>query len=148
MPLSVIGGMLGFLPDDAPPTWEFWVRASACWSDEINARIRKMERMRDRFTECIGCGCLSFAQYALVNPGDTLASWRRWSAMPSTRPWRGRGASPPTRREAGWTAETDQPQLVKRPFPPRANRALVGRLAISPENLTHMPLPWSFTGPA
>ncbi|MFD8526195.1 redox-sensitive transcriptional activator SoxR [Streptosporangium canum] len=73
MPLSVIGEVLGFLPADVPPSREFWVRASECWSTEINARIEKMERMRDRFTECIGCGCLSFEQCALVNPGDELA---------------------------------------------------------------------------
>ncbi|MER5421712.1 redox-sensitive transcriptional activator SoxR [Streptosporangium roseum] len=73
MPLSVIGEVLALLPADAPPTREFWVRASECWSKEINARIEKMERMRDRFTECIGCGCLSFEQCALVNPGDELA---------------------------------------------------------------------------
>ncbi|MEU7892106.1 redox-sensitive transcriptional activator SoxR [Nonomuraea sp. NPDC049152] len=72
MPLSVIGGVLSFLPEGVSPTREFWLRASECWSEEINARIEKMERMRDRFTECIGCGCLSFEQCALVNPGDTL----------------------------------------------------------------------------
>ncbi|MEV6153199.1 redox-sensitive transcriptional activator SoxR [Nonomuraea sp. NPDC052129] len=73
IPLSVIGSVLAFLPEGVPPTREFWVRASECWSEEINARIERMERMRDRFTECIGCGCLSFEQCALVNPGDTLA---------------------------------------------------------------------------
>jgi MerR family redox-sensitive transcriptional activator SoxR len=30
--------------------------------------------MRDRFTTCIGCGCLSFDECHLVNPGDSLAS--------------------------------------------------------------------------
>ncbi|GAA4235649.1 MerR family redox-sensitive transcriptional activator SoxR [Streptosporangium album] len=52
MPLSTIGGVLGFLPEGVPPTREFWLKASACWSEEINTRIEKMERMRDRFTEC------------------------------------------------------------------------------------------------
>lgn len=74
MPLSVIGEVLGFLPKGEAPTREFWIRASERWSREINDRIAKMERMRDRFTECIGCGCLSFRQCALVNPGDTLAA--------------------------------------------------------------------------
>jgi MerR family redox-sensitive transcriptional activator SoxR len=32
-----------------------------------------MERLRDRFTRCIGCGCLSFSECALVNPDDKLA---------------------------------------------------------------------------
>ncbi|MBT2227991.1 redox-sensitive transcriptional activator SoxR [Nonomuraea sp. NEAU-A123] len=73
IPLSVIGGVLDLLPEGVPPTREFWIRASECWSEEINARIERMERMRDRFAECIGCGCLSFEQCALVNPGDALA---------------------------------------------------------------------------
>jgi MerR family redox-sensitive transcriptional activator SoxR len=72
IPLAVIGETLAFLPDDVAPTREFWVRASQCWSAEINARIEQLQRMRDRFTECIGCGCLSFEQCALVNPNDTL----------------------------------------------------------------------------
>ena len=73
MPLALIREVLGFLPADTPPTKEFWVRASQCWSEAINERIAKMERMRDRFTACIGCGCLSFTECALINPGDALA---------------------------------------------------------------------------
>lgn len=72
IPLAAIGKVLALLPDGAAPTREFWVRASECWSVEINDRIERLERMRDRFTSCIGCGCLSFEQCALVNPGDKL----------------------------------------------------------------------------
>ncbi|MET7747239.1 redox-sensitive transcriptional activator SoxR [Micromonospora sp. NPDC005367] len=73
VPLAVIREVLALLPADAPPTKEFWERASECWSREINERIARLERMRDRFTRCIGCGCLSFDECALVNPGDALA---------------------------------------------------------------------------
>jgi MerR family redox-sensitive transcriptional activator SoxR len=73
IPLALIGEVLGFLPEDGAPTKEFWQRASQCWAEEINARITAMERMRDRFTACIGCGCLSFDECRLVNPDDTLA---------------------------------------------------------------------------
>jgi len=73
IPLSVIGDVLSLLPAGVAPNREMWIRASACWVEEINARIAKMERMRDRFTQCIGCGCLSFEQCALVNPDDALA---------------------------------------------------------------------------
>ena len=73
IPLAVIGGVLALLPADASPNKEFWERASQCWSKEINDRIAQMERMRDRFTRCIGCGCLSFDECALVNPDDALA---------------------------------------------------------------------------
>jgi MerR family redox-sensitive transcriptional activator SoxR len=73
MPLSCVGHVLGMLPPDAELTREFWVGVSEHWQQEVNDRIAKMERMRDRFTECIGCGCLSFKQCALVNPYDQLA---------------------------------------------------------------------------
>jgi MerR family redox-sensitive transcriptional activator SoxR len=71
--LALIGEVLDFLPDGVAPTKEFWQRASHCWADAINTRIATMERMRDRFTSCIGCGCLSFDECHLVNPQDTLA---------------------------------------------------------------------------
>ena len=73
IPLALIGEVLGFLPEDTPPTKEFWERASHCWREAVNERIARLERMRDRFTACIGCGCLSFTECALVNPQDRLA---------------------------------------------------------------------------
>lgn len=73
IPLLVIEGVLAYLPQDVEPTRELWLKASECWSKAINSRIQKLERMRDRFTECVGCGCLSFEQCLLVNPGDKLA---------------------------------------------------------------------------
>ncbi len=74
IPLEVIGDVLAFLPEGAAPDHAFWQRASRCWSAELTKRIEKLECMRDRFTECIGCGCLSFEQCVLVNPGDVLAA--------------------------------------------------------------------------
>lgn len=73
MSLQCVGHVLGMLPPDAELTREFWEGVSEYWQQEVNDRIVKMERMRDRFTDCIGCGCLSFEQCMLVNPGDVLA---------------------------------------------------------------------------
>jgi MerR family redox-sensitive transcriptional activator SoxR len=73
MPLLCVGHVLAMLPPDTELTRDFWVGVSEYWKQEVNERIAMMERMRDRFTECIGCGCLSFEQCALVNPGDVLA---------------------------------------------------------------------------
>jgi MerR family transcriptional regulator, redox-sensitive transcriptional activator SoxR len=73
IPLALIGEVLAFLPVDTPPTKEFWLRAARCWSEAVNERIARLERMRDRFTACVGCGCLSFTECALVNPNDALA---------------------------------------------------------------------------
>lgn len=72
IPLTVIGDVLALLPEGEAPTPAFWARASECWSAEINERIERLQRMRDRFTQCIGCGCLSFGECALVNPNDAL----------------------------------------------------------------------------
>ncbi|MBB4917731.1 redox-sensitive transcriptional activator SoxR [Streptosporangium saharense] len=72
LPLSAIGEVLALVPADHTPTREFWVRASACWSEQLNERIERMERTRDRFTECVGCGCLSFERCALVDPGGLV----------------------------------------------------------------------------
>jgi MerR family redox-sensitive transcriptional activator SoxR len=68
IPLSGIRDVLALLPDGVVPTREVWVRASECWGVQLNARIEQLERLRDRFTGCAGCGCLSFEQCALVNP--------------------------------------------------------------------------------
>ncbi|WP_307874610.1 redox-sensitive transcriptional activator SoxR [Frankia nepalensis] len=73
IPLSVIGDVLAGLPADSTPGREFWERASEDWARVLNERIRALERLRDRFTDCIGCGCLSFDRCALVNPGDQAA---------------------------------------------------------------------------
>ncbi|GAA4979108.1 redox-sensitive transcriptional activator SoxR [Actinopolymorpha pittospori] len=72
IPLTVIGEVLALLPEGVAPSHDFWVKASECWSAELNSRIQRLERMRDRFTECIGCGCLSFEQCTLVNANDDL----------------------------------------------------------------------------
>lgn len=74
IPLSLIGEVLDFLPKDAPPTMEFWQRASHCWQEALDERISRLEQLRDRFTRCIGCGCLSFAECALVNQDDKLSA--------------------------------------------------------------------------
>ncbi|MEU0568143.1 redox-sensitive transcriptional activator SoxR [Nonomuraea sp. NPDC005983] len=83
IPLSVIEAVLEYVPHDVAPGRELWLKASECWSEAINGRIAKLERMRDQFTECIGCGCLSFDQCLLVNPGDKLARQGVSSALDS-----------------------------------------------------------------
>lgn len=44
------------------------------WREELDSRIRSLERLRNDLTGCIGCGCLSLRTCALQNPADTLAS--------------------------------------------------------------------------
>lgn len=51
-----------------------WNRIATGWRAELDARIAALERMRDRMTACIGCGCLSLDMCAAVNPGDQAAA--------------------------------------------------------------------------
>ena len=43
------------------------------WRGELDARIDAMQRLRDRLTACIGCGCLSLKACHLMNHDDALA---------------------------------------------------------------------------
>ena len=54
------------------PTREDWARLSAGWRSELDVRIDQLTRLRDRLTDCIGCGCLSIDRCALRNPEDRL----------------------------------------------------------------------------
>lgn len=72
IPLRTIAAALQTLPDERTPTREDWARLSASWRSELDTRIDQMVRLRDRLTDCIGCGCLSIDKCALRNPDDRL----------------------------------------------------------------------------
>jgi MerR family redox-sensitive transcriptional activator SoxR len=74
MPLSTIREVLALLPDDRTPTRADWARISKCWQEDLTARIRQMEQLRDQLSDCIGCGCMSLAKCRLANPGDRLGA--------------------------------------------------------------------------
>ncbi|GLZ51260.1 redox-sensitive transcriptional activator SoxR [Actinomycetospora sp. NBRC 106378] len=72
VPLAEVRAALDELPDARTPTRADWERLSAAWRTELDERIRRLEQLRDDFSGCIGCGCLSIDRCQLVNPGDTL----------------------------------------------------------------------------
>ncbi|MFD9908586.1 redox-sensitive transcriptional activator SoxR [Streptomyces sp. NPDC059063] len=74
IPLATIRDVLLLLPEDRTPTRADWARISECWREDLDRRIRTLERLRDSLTDCIGCGCLSLDRCALSNPYDELAS--------------------------------------------------------------------------
>ena len=74
MPLAKIREVLALLPDDRTPTRTDWARISQCWQEDLNARIRQLEQLRDQLDDCIGCGCMSLAKCRLANPGDRLGT--------------------------------------------------------------------------
>ena len=58
------------LPGDRLPTKADWTRLSKVWREDLDRRIRRLERLRDNLDGCIGCGCLSLRSCALFNPED------------------------------------------------------------------------------
>lgn len=70
--LGEIRFYLSLLPEGRTPTREDWARASECYNKDLNSRIERLQLLRDRLTDCIGCGCLSIDRCALVNPLDKL----------------------------------------------------------------------------
>ena len=71
--LSEINGFMSTLPDERTPTRDDWSRVAASWGPRIDEQIHLLERLKDRVTGCIGCGCLSLAVCPMFNPDDELA---------------------------------------------------------------------------
>lgn len=74
IPLAEIRSALDSLPDGRTPTRQDWETLSAQWRAELDDRIRRLQQLRDDFTGCIGCGCLSLDRCGLVNPHDRLSA--------------------------------------------------------------------------
>jgi MerR family redox-sensitive transcriptional activator SoxR len=74
IPLEDIGAALASLPEARNPTRADWARLSRQWRGRLDEQIQLLERLRDRLSSCIGCGCLSLSSCALSNPYDKLAA--------------------------------------------------------------------------
>ena len=72
--LEQIRAALAGLPDGRVPNKTDWARLSRSWRTELDARIDALQRLRDRLTGCIGCGCLSLRSCALHNQEDEMAA--------------------------------------------------------------------------
>ena len=71
--LEEIGEAMASLPGNRTPNKRDWERLSTDWAPRIEHQIGVLERLRDRLTGCIGCGCLSLQACRLLNPGDEVA---------------------------------------------------------------------------
>lgn len=74
IPLGRIREQLDALPNDRTPTKRDWARFAETWRAELEARMLRLEQLRDRLTSCIGCGCLSLSTCDLLNPDDRAAA--------------------------------------------------------------------------
>jgi len=71
--LDDIAEALASLPAHRTPNKKDWERISTAWRPRLEHQIRVLERLRDRLSGCIGCGCLSLQACRLLNPGDEAA---------------------------------------------------------------------------
>jgi len=72
IPLKEVGAILTLLPDNRAPTREDWARVSQCWQEQLDRRMLHLEQLRNDFTGCVGCGCMSIDRCPLINPNDEL----------------------------------------------------------------------------
>jgi MerR family transcriptional regulator, redox-sensitive transcriptional activator SoxR len=72
--LDEIRSALATLPDARTPNKRDWERLADGWRPRIDEQIAQLERMRDRLTGCIGCGCLSLQACKMLNAGDEAAA--------------------------------------------------------------------------
>lgn len=62
------------LPVDRAPSATEWNAVARTWQRRIDRQIEDLERLRQRLTGCIGCGCLSLRKCGLYNPDDAAAA--------------------------------------------------------------------------
>nr|WP_328824370.1 redox-sensitive transcriptional activator SoxR [Pseudomonas arcuscaelestis] len=72
IPLEEIKNAIGKYPPNSKVTAAQWGEMSSAWREDLNARIRTLEALRDSLDNCIGCGCLSLDDCPLRNPDDAL----------------------------------------------------------------------------
>ncbi len=71
--LEMIKQAFATLPSNRTPNTDDWQNLSTAWRDDLNKRIRYMEKLRDSLSGCIGCGCLSMKKCPMYNENDVLA---------------------------------------------------------------------------
>ena len=71
IPLADVAAVLA-LPEGRTPTRRDWQRISQCWQQTLDQRMHQLQQLRDDFTDCVGCGCLSIDRCKLANPYDEL----------------------------------------------------------------------------
>ncbi|ROR73429.1 redox-sensitive transcriptional activator SoxR [Bogoriella caseilytica] len=72
--LDRIKDALDGLPQHGLPTKKDWARISREWREDLTNRIEHLTALRDRFSNCIGCGCLSLQSCPYSNPDDILGA--------------------------------------------------------------------------
>ncbi len=70
--LAEIEDHLAQLPEGRNPTLTDWQKISRAMREQIDERIKLLNRTRNQLDQCIGCGCLSLQKCQLYNKDDKL----------------------------------------------------------------------------
>ncbi|MGH3471606.1 MAG: redox-sensitive transcriptional activator SoxR [Nocardioidaceae bacterium] len=68
--LDEVLAALSTLPSGRTPTKADWERVSRTWTTRLDRQIADLQRLKEKLTGCVGCGCLSMRTCVLSNPGD------------------------------------------------------------------------------
>jgi MerR family transcriptional regulator, redox-sensitive transcriptional activator SoxR len=71
--LDEVRDALAHLPVDHVPNAAEWTGVARAWQRRIDAQIAELERLKDKLTGCVGCGCLSLTRCGLYNQQDAAA---------------------------------------------------------------------------
>ena len=71
--LKQIKAQLDLLPNGRTPTLKDWEKISRSFQTDIQERIAALNKLQEKLTGCMGCGCLSLDHCALYNTDDIAA---------------------------------------------------------------------------
>jgi redox-sensitive transcriptional activator SoxR len=72
--LEEIREKLALVSGGRPLGMKDWAKISEAWERELSERIAALERLKNRLTGCVACGCLSMRDCRVINPGDRAAA--------------------------------------------------------------------------
>ena len=70
--LEEIAIELESLPMNKTATKKDWEKVAKKWRKDLDAKLQRIEALKQNLTGCIGCGCLSMKKCSLLNPDDVL----------------------------------------------------------------------------
>ena len=70
--LEEIKNAFSELPQQRTATKADWQNLANNWKESLNERIYYLSSLRDKLSQCIGCGCLSLTNCPLYNKDDKL----------------------------------------------------------------------------
>ena len=74
-PLAEVAHLLSRFPANKPLSKTDWTVLSKIFKRDLDARIKRLENLRDKLDSCIGCGCLSLKACHLYNNKDSARQY-------------------------------------------------------------------------